>query len=225
MHRKDVIQRIIDAAKADSKIQPKSGEAVQPGQIRLLSNADRGRGGQIVVIAKVEPWAETAEVILLNNLVELATTRDFVSLSQTSENTFDAVVWADFYGTVDFMQLSDNPVLGTLCNMCVDSLYVSSQNPDGDIAHPYTDHSCLKAGKHKLQLNEEIWHLRNTEFANFYEKTIHLSEIQIAARQARNVSFKQVEFRADLLRNSSHSQLTDEAIDALDDLTLCLVRM
>ena len=128
MHRKDVIQRIIEAAKADSKIQPKSGEAVQPGQIRLLSNADRGYGGQIVVIAKVEPWAETAEVILLNNLVELATTRDFVSLSQTSENTFDAVVWADFYGTVDFMQLSGNPVLGTLCNMCVDSLYISSQN-------------------------------------------------------------------------------------------------
>lgn len=225
MHRKDVIQRIVDAARADLKIQPKSGEAVQPGQIRLLSNADRGRGGQIVVIAKIEPWAETAEVILLNNLIELATTRDFVSLSQNSENTFDAVVWADFYGTVDFMQLSDNPVLGTLCKMCIDSLYVSSQNPDGDIAHPYFGHSCLKAGKYKLQVNQEIWHLRNNEFAKFYVKTIHLSEIQIAARQARNDSFKQVEFQADLLRNSLQSQLTDEAIDALDDLTLCLVRM
>jgi hypothetical protein len=96
MHRKDIIQRIIEASKADSKIQPKSGEAVQTGQIRLLSNADRGRGGQIVVIARVEPWAETAEVILLNNLVEVATTRDFVSLSQTSQHSFDAVVWADF---------------------------------------------------------------------------------------------------------------------------------
>ena len=111
MHRKEVIQRIIEAAKEDSKIQPKSGEAVQPGQIRLLSNADKGRGGQIVVIARVEPWAETAEVILLNNLVELATTRDFVSLSCASQNSFDAVVWADFYGTVDLMQLSDNPVI------------------------------------------------------------------------------------------------------------------
>jgi hypothetical protein len=107
----------------------------------------------------------------------------------------------------------------------IDSIYVSSQNPNGDIAQPLLDHSCLKAGKYKLQVNEETWHLRNAEFTNFYEKTIHLSEIHIAARQSRNVSFKQVEFQSDLLRNSSPSQLTDEAIDALDDLTLCLVRM
>ena len=225
MHNENVIQRLLEASRADSKIQPIFGQNVEPGQIRLLSNADRGRGGQIVVIAKVEPWAETAEIILLNNLVELATTRDFVSLSQTSKNSFDAVVWADFYGTVDFMQLSDNPVLGVLCKVCVDSLYVSSQNPDGDIAHPFFNHSCLEAGKYNLQVNEETWHLRNAEFTNFYEKTIHLSEIQIAARQAGNVSFKQVEFQSELLRNSSHSQLSDEAIDALDDLTLCLVRM
>ena len=225
MNNKNIIQRLLDASRAEAKIQALFSQSVEPGQIRLLSNADRGRGGQIVVIARVEPWAETAEVILLNNLVELATARDYVSLTHTSKNSFDAVVWADFYGTVDLMQLSDNPVLGVLCQVCIGSIYVSSQNPNGDIAQPLLDHSCLKAGKYKLQVNEETWHLRNAEFTNFYEKTIHLSEIQIAARQSRNVSFKQVEFQSDLLRNSSPSQLTDEAIDSLDDLTLCLVRM
>ena len=225
MPNKKIIEEILQASRAEFETEFATSVTVEPGQIRLLSNSDRGRGGQIVVVAKVEPWAELAEVILLNNLVEVATPRDFVSVSTNNSNGFDAVVWADFFGTADLMQLKDNPILGNLCKLCIESIYNSAQSSTGETATAILEHTCLKHGEYIPLINEEIWHMRNQNFASFYEKTIHLSEIQIAARQMNNSVFNQVEFRADLLRKCSAAQKTDEAIDALDDLTLSLVRM
>jgi len=214
----------LEAASADAFI-PQVSKSVDVGQIRLLCHSDRGRGGQIVVIAKSEPWAETAEVILLNNLIELATPRDFISLSPENGNSFDATIWSDFFGTVEYMQLVDNPVLGSVCAICIKSIMTGSHNPLIDVYEIAENHTCFQKGKYQPLVNEEVWHMRNAEFSSFFEKTIYLSQIQIAARQACNSSFENTTQQADLVRNSKKEQLTIEAIDELDDLALCLVRI
>lgn len=224
MNNSEIIRRILEAASADA-FTAQVSKSVDVGQIRLLSHSDRGRGGQIVVIAKVEPWAETAEVILLNNLIELATPRDFILISSENGNSFDAAIWSDFYGSVEYMQLIDNPVLGSMCEICVKSILTALHNPLNDVAEIAENHTCFYKGQYQPLVNEEVWHMRNAEFSSFFEKTIYLSQIQIAARQASNSSFQNTTQQSDLVRNSKKEQLTVEAIDELDDLALCLVRI
>jgi hypothetical protein len=223
MNEKEIVSKILRAAEEAFQFIPTTKVDVETGEVRVLSHLDKGRGGQLVVITKTDSWSATAQVILINNLVDVATTRDFISGHNNKD--FEAAIWTDFHGTVDFTQLQDSPVISKICSICISKLEPEKLESIGFNVDAFGPHTCLRAGMYNPLINEEIWEMRNYEYELFFDKLLFLSPLQIAARQAQRDAFLNSRDQLQLIRESSNAQKTIEAIDSLDDLTLSLVRI
>ena len=166
----EVVEGILSAARKQVAKPTVVDPLIRAGQVRTLSNLSGSPSPQLVVIASLNP-SEEATVILLNNLVEIATPRDFLGTMVDGTDHLDIVICADFFGLVRYTQLGSK-VFGQACALCVEEVLAYSLNDTENIRASLPSHGCFKRGVYQPLVGEEVWHMRNTEFANFYDKTL-----------------------------------------------------
>lgn len=167
----EVVERILSAARKQVAKPTVLEPLIRVGQVRTLSSLSESSAPQLVVVANIRPAHEEATVILLNNLVEIATTRDFLGTMADGTDHLDIVICADFFGLVRYTQLGSK-VFGQACALCVEEVLAYSLNDTENIRASLPNHGCFKRGVYQPLVGEEVWHMRNTEFANFYDKTL-----------------------------------------------------
>lgn len=166
----EVVARILNARK-QVPTPPALEPLVQAGQVRTLSSLSESSAPQLVVVANIRPAHEEATVILLNNLVEIATPRDFLGTMADGTDNLDIVICADFFGSVKYKQLGSK-VFGEACVDCLSEIFTRSLNAAESTQASLPNHGCFTRGGYQPLVGEEVWHMRNFEFSNFYDKTL-----------------------------------------------------
>lgn len=151
-------------------ISPWKSNSIEVGQVRLMVHQDiLNIPAQLAVVAEVNPLSKTCNVILLNSDVNIATDHDMVHMPNKDKCDIGLVLWCDFVGNIDYKQIIDNDVLGTLCQTCISEIYSQTtqrNNSDLELTH---ESNCLMRGQYKVRYLDPVSNHRAVEFACFQE--------------------------------------------------------
>lgn len=87
---------------------------IKVGEIRRLIDMELKNDSRLVVIVSVNRADESAQVVMVNNLLEIATPRDILLSTDLTESIFELVLLPDFVTNVWKQQLETSPVYGRL---------------------------------------------------------------------------------------------------------------
>jgi hypothetical protein len=160
------------------------------GEIRRVLDMELRNDSRLIITLDHNRADDSYLVALISNLIEVATPRDFVLVSETTGAPFDIAVLPDFSTRVWKQQLESSPVFGVLSRPNVSEIARSvtgiSDNssqaliPRGEYIPEFGDHIWLHRGKEIDALNLlghpnvnsqsnlrffEIWREPNTEMS------------------------------------------------------------
>ncbi len=141
---------------------------IRPGQIRRLipdpdefSFFDESR--VVVILESHQHLDGTATVALMNNLIEIATDRDFVLLSDETACPFDLALWIDFTSRVKITQLTGTPAYGELDSSTLKNIdNLASVAPDVGLTSIIGTHH-WKLGEYLPIIGDSVWVYRSNE--------------------------------------------------------------
>ena len=87
---------------------------IKVGEIRRIIDMELRNDSRLVVIVSINRADESAEVVLVNNLLEIATPRDILLSTQLTGALFELVLLPYFTTRVWKQQLDSSPVYGNL---------------------------------------------------------------------------------------------------------------
>ena len=158
---------------------------IKVGEIRRLIDMELRNDSRLVVIVSINRADESAEVALVNNLLEIATPRDILLSTQVTGSMFELVLFPDFTTHVWKQQLESSPVFGNLdaskvqswikdnyihCNNIESISGLNDSNKRGVYLPEFADHVWLFRGKEIDALNL-LGHVPEISVSNlrFYE--------------------------------------------------------
>jgi hypothetical protein len=156
--------------KNNLSISPYKSKSLEVGQVRLVVHQDiLNIPAKLAVVAEVNPLSKTCNVILLDSDVNIATDHDLVHLPNKSKCDLGLAIWCDFVGNVDYKQLIDHDVLGTLCETCTTEIYLQTtqrNTPNLNLTHKS---NCLMSGSYEVRYLDPVSNYRTREFGDFHE--------------------------------------------------------
>jgi len=150
------------------------------GQIRRLIDMELRNDSRLVLITSINRADDSVEVVLVNNMIEIATPRDILLSQQQTGAPFELVLLPDFTTRVWKQQLDSSPVFGNLDENKINvwiyknksEIIIKANNSDirGNYLPEFADHVWLFRGKEIDALNL-LGHLPDILISNqrFYE--------------------------------------------------------
>jgi len=176
------------------------------GQIRTLDILNDEN--QLIVVAKVNTISQTCEVILLNENIDIATSRDFID-NNDQKNDFSISIWCDFFGNIDIDKIIKSKVHGNLCQFCVSSIIeVSSAPQPAEYSLPFS-HSCFKKGDRELHIFDEIWKFRVEEYDKFFSSCNKYLDYQHFISQKEYMNVYKSMYSTTVIKNKNSIDLAD----------------
>ena len=194
---------------------------IRIGQIRKIANSNKPLSSRYILVLNINPIRQVASVVLLNNLTNLATDRDYILPRENSLAAFDLTIFADFIELTDYKFIEKNPVIGSLCPICARIIYDAKKSPS-DIMPIFPDnHNCLRIGSFRIQIADSTWYLRNFEFELFRTICEIPDEIEAIIREGNFI--QKYKDQEDFI-SASMNEFNTTNILALDDATFDLLR-
>jgi len=185
----------------------KQNEKVLIGQIRTLDISNDEN--QLIVVAKVNTISQTCEVILLNENIDIATSRDFIDDNNDQKNDFSISIWCDFFGNIDIDKIIKSKVHGNLCQFCVSSIIGVSSSPQlAEYSLPFS-HSCFKKGDRELHIFDEIWKFRVEEYDKFFSSCNKYLDYQHFISQKEYMNVYKSMYSTTVIKNKNSIDLAD----------------
>jgi len=177
------------------------------GQIRTLDISNDEN--QLIVVAKVNTISQTCEVILLNENIDIATSRDFIDDNNDQKNDFSISIWCDFFGNIDIDKIIKSKVHGNLCQFCVSSIIGVSSSPQlAEYSLPFS-HSCFKKGDRELHIFDEIWKFRVEEYDKFFLSCNKYLDYQHFISQKEYMNVYKSMYSTTVIKNKNSINLAD----------------
>jgi len=209
-NRDDAMESILaEHFKENLSIAPYKSKSIEVGQVRLIVHQDiLNIPAQLAVVAEVNhPLSKTCNVILLNSDVNIATDHDLVHLPNKDKCDIGLAIWCDFVGNVDFKQLIDNDVLGTLCTTCISEIYSqTTQRNTLDLTLTHKS-NCLKRSYYEVRYLDPVSNYRVSEFAGFQEICNKFDNYSLFIAKMEMQNF--------FLENSTYSKIVTNKPDAV----------
>lgn len=219
---KELVATLIDEA---IKVSPRAirmdEKNIRIGQIRRIANPSKPLSSRYVLVLNINPIRQIATVVLLNNLTNLATDRDYILPREKSLATFDLTIFADFIESTDYKLIEKNPVIGSLCPICARIIYDSKKSPSDQMPVFPDNHSCITNGQYKIQIADSTWYLRNFELELFQTICEIPDEIEAFIREGKFL--QKYKDQEDFI-SASMNEFNTTNILALDDATIDLLR-
>ena len=194
---------------------------IRIGQIRRITSLNKPESSRYVLVLNINPIRKIATVVLLNNLINLATDRDYILPRKNSLAAFDLTILADFIELTDYKLIEKNPVIGSLFPICARIMYEAKKLPSDEIPLFPDNHSCVAKGSFKIQIADSTWYLRNFEFELFQAICEVPDQVESLIREG---NFIQKYKDQEEFISASMSEFNTENILALDDATFDLLR-
>jgi hypothetical protein len=219
---KDLVAPLIKQAIALSpRPKPTFDSNVHIGQIRVLANSTKSESSRYVLVLNINPIRKIATVVLLNNLTNLATDRDFVLRRSESVAAFDLTILSDFMEMTDYSFIDKGPLVGSLCSICSRIIYEAKKSPIEEEPVFPGDHACLQKGNFRIQIADSTWYMRNSEFEIFRSICEVPDERESLVREG---AFLQRYKDQEEYISASKNNFSTELILLFEDSTLDLLR-
>jgi hypothetical protein len=131
---------------------------IKVGEIRRLVDMELRNESRLVVIVSINRADESAEVVLINNMLEIATPRDILLSTQLTGAPFELVLLPDFTTRVWKQQLDSSPVFGNLEESEI-NVWINENNSENIIK---TNNSDLR-GIYLPEFADHVWLFRGKE--------------------------------------------------------------
>ena len=187
------------------------GTDIKPGEIRRLIDMELTNDSRLVVVIRYNRADESAMVALVNNLVEIATTRDVLLPRELTLAPFELALLPDFTTLAWKQQLESSPVFGNIEQAKLEQWVDENENfksidsfnensnllySRGSYTPEFADHVWLFRGKEMDSLNL-LGHSfnRHDSFAKFNQvwrvgdERIHLTDVIVE----NNFSFDEID--------------------------------
>lgn len=136
---------------------------IKVGEIRRLIDMELKNDSRLVVIVSINRADESAEVALVNNLLEIATPRDILLSTQVTGSMFELVLFPDFTTHVWKQQLESSPVFGNLDASKVQSWIKDNYIHDNNIKSISGLNDSNKRGVYLPEFADHVWLFRGKE--------------------------------------------------------------
>jgi hypothetical protein len=144
---------------------------IKVGEIRRIIDMELRNDSRLVIIVSINRADESAEVVLVNNLLEIATPRDVLLSTQLTGAPFELVLLPDFTTRVWKQQLDSSPVYGSLDEDKI-KCWISENNSESIVK---TNNSDLR-GVYLPEFADHVWLFRGKEI-DALNLLGHLSDI------------------------------------------------
>jgi hypothetical protein len=189
------------------------GNEVKPGEIRRLIDMELQNDSRLVVVVSYNRVDESALVVLVSNLIEIATPRDILLPTELTSAPFDLSLLPDFLTLAWRQQLDSSPVFGTLEPANLEIWIAENQAPK--LGQPESKHTdrIFHRGAYTPEFGDHVWLFRGKEIDalnslghpfNFYESFSKFNEI-----------WRQDESQISLTDLISNNDFSFEEIDGL----------
>ena len=167
MSHDELIDIIAQEFKLRNHLKLREDSEIRPGQIRKIMEKDLLTESRLGLIVGVNKLGKNCEVVLVNNLAELATSRDFEAQLIDTEN--ELTIFSDFQGNVDFDQVEVPTLLGTICETCSKEINLVKNSDFESFEVNLPKHGCFKRGYMLITPLSRMAQYREEEFSHFYK--------------------------------------------------------
>jgi len=152
---------------------------IKAGEIRRLIDMELRNDSRLVVVVSVNRADESAEVVLVNNLLEIATPRDILLSTDLTGSMFELVLLPDFVTNVWKQQLESSPVFGILDPSEIQRWIKENSTQDGNIKSiNRMKHSYIR-GVYLPEFADHVWLFRGKEI-DALNLLGHIPEISVS---------------------------------------------
>jgi hypothetical protein len=148
---------------ANEESKNNSRSSVSEGQIRRVVDMDLRNDSRLVLVCKVNSEDDSAYVVLVNNLVEIATERDLLLSTINTGASFDLALLPDFKVRVWKEQIEQSPIFGSLNTqemLEVDNFQAPSVLNQENLAF---QPKFLEIGSYVPEFGDHVWKFRSDE--------------------------------------------------------------
>jgi hypothetical protein len=139
------------------------GTTVSKGQIRRVMDMDLRNDSRLALVCKVNIEDDSAYVVLVNNLVEIATERDLLLSTSTTGASFDLALLPDFKVRVWNEQIDQSPIFGSVNSeemLEIDTFQVPPVTHQGNFSAKL---KLLDIGSYVPEFGDHVWKFRSDE--------------------------------------------------------------
>lgn len=140
-----------------------SGTTIKKGQIRRVMDMDLRNDSRLALVCQVNIEDDSAYVVLVNNLVEIATERDLLLSKSTTGASFDLALLPDFKVRVWKEQIDQSPIFGSVSSKAIneiDSFQVPLVPDEGNFSSKL---NLLGIGSYIPEFGDHVWKFRSDE--------------------------------------------------------------
>jgi hypothetical protein len=148
---------------ANEESKSNSGSSVSEGQIRRVVDMDLRNDSRLALVCKVNTEDDSAYVVLVNNLVEIATERDLLLSTINTGASFDLALLPDFKVRVWKEQIEQSPIFGSLNTqemLEIDNFQAASVPKQGTLP---SQAKLLEVGSYVPEFGDHVWKFRSDE--------------------------------------------------------------
>lgn len=165
MPREDLSNRIAEEFKRKKHLILREDSEVKPGQIRQIRDKDLRSESRLALVVGVNKLGRNCEVILVNELSELATPRDIEATINDSQFSF--TIFPDFQGNVDLDQVDLPNLIGSICEECSKEINKVRDNQTSSLQITLPSHGCFNWGTTVLVPLSRMAEFREEEYFEF----------------------------------------------------------
>jgi|LauGreDrversion4_2_1035121.scaffolds.fasta_scaffold644143_1 hypothetical protein len=162
------------------------GIEIKPGEIRRLIDMELHNDSRLVAVVNYNSVDESALVVLVNNLTEIATPRDVLLTTEMTSAQFELSLLPDFVARVWKQQLNTSPVFGMLDPALIDVWLEENKSPGLMPKSSDKPDPKFSRGSYLPEFGDHVWLFRGKEIDalnslghsfNFYESFSRFNEI------------------------------------------------
>jgi hypothetical protein len=131
--------------------------SIQVGEIRRAVDMELIHDSRLVVVLEHNRADDSYLVALISNLIEVATTEDFLFPSEVTGAAFDISVLPEFSTRIWKQQIDSSPVFGTL------PINVTNEIIGNISSLPEVEESWIPRGAYEVQFADHVWVFRGKE--------------------------------------------------------------
>jgi hypothetical protein len=136
---------------------------VEPGEIRRLIDMELANDSRLVVVVKFNRADDSAEVVLVNNMTEIATPRDVIAPGEKTGAPFDLAILTDFVSHVWAQQIETSPIFGKIDSSDLTSWLEENNASHNHIYSNQNDFTSQNRGRYVPEFGDHVWLFRGRE--------------------------------------------------------------
>ena len=141
----------------------KNGTKIKAGEVRRLIDMELRNESRLVVVLSVNRLDKSAYVVLVNNMVEIATPRDVLLSKELTGAPFELALLPDFLTSVWEQQLETSPIFGKINYKQLEKWIQKNELIEDYFKENFSSQDLAIRGSYIPEFGDHVWRFRSNE--------------------------------------------------------------